>query len=83
MSVQNNDLRGLADRHFTDSRGRFGNAGTVESCLAADVGKYIPISRFKSDLRQMDNLKKIRGRYQLVYRRDAQVVSRIIEYRRR
>jgi hypothetical protein len=41
VSVQNRDFRGLGDRHITDSAGRFGRAGTAESCLADDVGKYM------------------------------------------
>lgn len=39
--TQNKDFRGLGQRHITDSGGRLGSAGIVESCLAADVGKYI------------------------------------------
>lgn len=41
VRVQNSDLRGVGDMHMTVSGGRLGSAGTVESCLAADVGKYI------------------------------------------
>lgn len=41
VRVQNNDLRGLGDRHSTDSGGRFGRAGTAVSCVAAEVGKYM------------------------------------------
>jgi hypothetical protein len=45
VTVQKRDLRGLGERHTTDSGGRLGKAGTVESCLAADVGKYMPMSK--------------------------------------
>ena len=41
VRVQNRDFPGLEERHKTGSGGIFGRAGTVESCLAADVGKYI------------------------------------------
>jgi len=41
VRVQNRDFPGLGERHKTGSGGIFGRAGTVESCLAAEVGKYI------------------------------------------
>jgi hypothetical protein len=41
VRMQNSDLRGLGTTHRTDSIGRLGRAGTVDSCLAADVGKYM------------------------------------------
>jgi hypothetical protein len=41
VSVQNSDFRGLGERHITGSSGRFGKAGTADSCLAAEVGKYM------------------------------------------
>jgi hypothetical protein len=50
--VQNKDLRGLGARQRMDSVGRLGSAGTVDSCLAADDGKYIvttPVSLTNSE----------------------------------
>lgn len=40
MSVQKRVLRGLGKRPMTCSCGR-GSGGADESCLAADVGKYM------------------------------------------
>jgi hypothetical protein len=48
VRVQNKDLRGLGERYMIGSGGRFGRAGTVESCLAADVGKYMILRIRKS-----------------------------------
>ena len=42
VRVQNSDLRGLDARAMTNSVGMLGRAALVASCLAADVGKYIP-----------------------------------------
>jgi hypothetical protein len=43
VSVQNRLFLGLGDKHITDSTARFGKAGTAESCLADDVGKYMTV----------------------------------------
>jgi hypothetical protein len=42
VRVQNSDLRGLDASAMTNSVGMLGRAALVASCLAADVGKYIP-----------------------------------------
>lgn len=41
VSKQKRDLRGLASKHSTGSGVISGRAGTVNNCLAAEVGKYI------------------------------------------
>ena len=41
VSEQNKCFRGLGAIASTTSGGMFGSAGTVDSCCAADVGKYI------------------------------------------
>jgi hypothetical protein len=40
---QNRDLREFGDTRMTGSTGRCGIPGTVESCRAAETGKYIPL----------------------------------------
>lgn len=41
VSKQKRDLRGLASKRSTGSAVISGRAGTVNNCLAAEVGKYI------------------------------------------
>jgi hypothetical protein len=50
VRAQNKDFLGLGARPITISGGRLGRGGTVESCRAAEVGKYIMsrLSRAKS-----------------------------------
>ena len=42
VRAQKRALRGLGSSESMLSSGTSGRAGTLDSCLAADVGKYIP-----------------------------------------
>ena len=57
VSVQNKVLRGLAERPMTGSEGT-GSGGADESCLAAEVGKYIADGEFFQVRGNVDDLKE-------------------------
>jgi hypothetical protein len=43
VNVQKRVLRGLGETYRTGARMTCGSAGTVESCFAAETGKYIAL----------------------------------------